>query len=106
MKNLKISFIALLAIVLAIGGSAFTAPSAKPTATGWFQYLGGDKNNPVNYSYSGTTDPCSGTNQFCAFNGTRQTANPSLPTQTSLNSASSQSSGFTMIISGVVDFKP
>lgn len=107
MKNLKVSFIALFAMVLGFCFSAFTAPSAKPAGSGWFTYNGsGSLNDPNNYTYSGTTDPCSGTARFCGFNGIQQSGNPSLPTMTSLTSASNQSSNFTKIVSGVVDFKP
>lgn len=108
MKRLKISTFAVIAIIMGICGSAFTALPNSPTVDQWFLYDGsGSLSNPSSYTYSGSISTCNAHIQFCAFNGIRQASpNQNMPTQTSLNSASSQSSGFTVEKAGLVVFKP
>ncbi len=99
--------IAVIAIVMGIAASAFTAPSNAPTTDQWFTYNGsGPLGNTSSYNYSGSTPTCSAHNQFCEFKGISQASpNQNMPTQTSLNSASSQSNGFTIEKAGLVVFK-
>ncbi len=109
MKKLKISLVAVVAICLAIGGSAFTVVHTAPkTVDAWFMYAGsGSKTDPANYNYTGATAPCTAHVKFCAFKGIRQAApNDQLPTQASVNSASSSSSNFTVEVSNLVNFQP
>lgn len=98
---------AVIAIVMGIAASALTLPPKMPLTSAWFTYNAGPVSAPASYSYSGTMPTCSSNNTFCEFEGVRQSSpNQNLPTQASLNSASSQSSGFTVPKAGIVDFKP
>jgi len=108
MKKFKISLFAVIAIVMGIAASAFTAPVNRPNVNQWFTYDGsGPLNNPSSYTYSGTTATCSGHVQFCEFNGIRQASpNDMLPTQASLDNASSQSNDFSIEKTGLVVFQP
>jgi hypothetical protein len=108
MKKFKISIIAVMALIMGIAASAFTAPVNSPTVNEWFTYDGsGPLNAPASYTYAGSTATCSGHVQFCEFKGIRQASpNDMLPTQTSLNSASSQSNNFSIEKTGLVVFQP
>ena len=98
---------AVMAIAMGIAASAFTLPAKRPLTNAWFTYNGGAVSVPANYTYSGSMPSWSGSNSLCEFEGIRQPApNQSLPTQASLNNASSQSNGFTVPKAGIVDFKP
>jgi len=108
MKKFKISLFAVIAIAMGIAASAFTAPVKSPTVNQWFTYDGsGPLNDPASYTYSGTTATCSGHVQFCEFKGIRQASpNDMLPTQSSLDNASSQSNDFSIEKTGLVVFQP
>lgn len=108
MKKIKISIIAVIAIVMGIAGSAFTTYQSSNTLDEWFIYDGiGLLSDPASYSYSGSTPTCTGHASFCEFKGIRQAVpNDDMPTQVSLNSASSQSSTFTVEKPGLVVFQP
>lgn len=108
MKKFKVSIVALVAIFMAIGGSAFTAATTAPTVDEWFLYDGsGSVNDPSNYNYTGSISSCSANVRLCAFKGQRQASpNQNMPTQTSVNSASSASSNFTVPVTNIVVFKP
>ncbi len=111
MKKVKISLLAVTAIVLGICSSAFTTASTASKsvlADEWFLYDGsGPVTDPANYSYSGAIPPCSAHTRYCAFKGQRQAApNQNLPTQASINSAAGASSNFTIEVANLVVFKP
>jgi hypothetical protein len=76
MKHLKISIVAVVAIVMGIAASAFTSKKIvkdeAPETMTWFQFTGSDPTNVaqvqnyLNYSYT-DGQPCSGlTNKICA----------------------------------------
>jgi hypothetical protein len=78
MKHLKISMIAVLAIIMGIAASAFTTSNGKSPDKGkltiaWFQFMGSDPTDVsqvqdnTNYSYVNGL-PCSGSNRICAVN--------------------------------------
>lgn len=108
MKSLKISLVALFAMVIGICSSAFTAANTAPVADDWFLYDGsGSVTDINNYNYTGSIASCNSNIRMCAFKGQRQAApNQHLPTPASLSSASSASSNFTIPVANLVVFKP
>jgi hypothetical protein len=108
MKRLKISFVALAAMLIGICSSAFTAPGSSKLADDWFLYDGsGSVTDINNYNYTGSIASCNSNVRMCAFKGQRQAApNQHLPTPASLSSASSASSSFTVPVTNLVVFKP
>ena len=110
MKKIKVSFLAVAAILLGICGSAFTgAPASAKSSTvdGWFIYDGsGPLDDPSNYAYTTDLSPCNAHVKFCAFKGTQQTGAPSRPTEASLDEAMDESNQFTIEVADLVVFKP
>lgn len=111
MTKLKVSFLAVAAILLGICGSAFTTveKSARVTPAGdsWFTYNGGTNTDPANYTYVGTSAPCSASSTYCAMKGFRQASpNQNRPTQQSLDDAASASGNFAIPVDELVHFKP
>jgi len=105
MKKFKISMIAVVAIVMGIAASAFTAPSRHLTDA-WFTINASeDPNLASSYTYVGTSSPCSGSSVLCAIEGVRDSSNPDQPLQNSVDDASMASSNFTQPVTGQVDFK-
>lgn len=105
MKKIKVS-LAAIAIVIAVGLSAFTAPDTK-LADGWFTIT--DASHPgvaSSYTYSGASSPCSGTTALCAIQGTRNPANLNQPLQSSVDADKTASNNFTQPAPGKVTFTP
>jgi hypothetical protein len=106
MKRIQISVIAVVAIVMGIAASAFTAPKVSLTDA-WFSINdGADPNLASSYTYAGTTSPCSGSTRLCAIEGVRDSSNPDQPLQSSVDDASTASNNFTQQVTGQVEFKP
>lgn len=105
MKKLKVSF-AAIALLFAIGLSAFTIPGKTTTTDAWFVIS--DPANPnlaASYTYVGSTDPCSSTDHLCAIKGVQQAyPNNNMPTQSSVNAASTASSNFANPVANQVSF--
>lgn len=98
--------IAVVAVVMGIAVSAFTAPKESLTDA-WFTINdGADPNLASSYTYTGTTSPCSGSTHLCAIEGVRDGSNPNQPLQSSVDDASSVSNNFTQPVMGQVEFKP
>jgi|GEM_PF-6166623 len=108
MKSLKISLVAIAAMLIGICSSAFTAPDHSKLVDDWFLYDGsGSLTDINNYSYSGSIASCNAHVRMCAFKGQRQAApNQNLPTPASFSSAQSASSNFTAEVANLVVFKP
>lgn len=109
MKKIKVSVLAVAAILLGIFGSAFTtAKPANNTLDGWFIYNGsGALDNPASYAYNTSIAPCSDHISFCAMKGNRQASpNQNRPTQQSLDDASTASNAFANEVTDLVVFKP
>lgn len=105
MKRFKISIFAVIAIVMGIAASAFTAPQTN-LSDGWFTLnANSDPTQASSYTYSGTTSPCSGSDVLCAITGTKDAMNPTRPQQSDVNAAYSASNQFKNPVSGQVDFK-
>jgi hypothetical protein len=105
MKKIKVSIFAVIAIVMGIAASAFTAPKA-PLSDGWFKINpNADPTMASSYTYSGTASPCSGSDVLCAITGTKDPLHPTRPLQSDVNSAKSASSDFQNEVPGQVDFK-
>ena len=105
MKKFKISLFAVIAIVMGIAASAFTAPKVKLTDA-WFTINGSaDPSLASSYTYSGTTSPCSGKDELCAIKGTKDPLQPMQPRQADVNAAKTASSNFTVPVDQQVDFK-
>ncbi len=97
--------LAMVAIVMGIAASAFTAPKA-PKSDGWFTInASSDPSLASSYTYSGTTSPCSGSDVLCAIIGTKDPMHPTRPLQGDVNSAKTASSNFQNPVTGQVDFK-
>lgn len=81
MKGIKISMIAVIALVMGIAGSAFTTQQPlqgkdHPATTAWFKFMGDPSDlsqlkNNVNYTFV-DGQPCSGDDVICAvlYSGT------------------------------------
>ena len=94
MKRLKISIVAVIAIIMGIAASAFTIPKTSPSDS-WFTIQNLSlPNSASSYTYYGTSSPCSGNDVLCAIEGTRDPANMSQPLQSSVNAASAESGNF------------
>ena len=108
MKSLKLSLVAIAAMLIGICSSAFTAPDNSKLVDEWFIYDGtGSLTDISNYNYSGSIASCNAHAQMCAFKGQRQAApNQNLPTPASFNSAKTASSSFTAEVANLVVFKP
>lgn len=104
MKKLKISIVAVLAIVLSIGASSFTHRSSKVLADEWFSYNGGTMTVPGNYTYEGTEPPCSGTATLCAIKVTNDGSNQ--PLQSALTLLYDNNNRFAAPVTNLIDFKP
>ena len=105
MKKFKVSIFAVIAIVMGIAASAFTAPKA-PLSDGWFTInANADPTLAASYTYSGASSPCSGSDVLCAIIGTKDPLHPTQPMQSDVNSAASASNTFQHPVSGQVDFK-
>lgn len=109
MKKMRISVLAVAALLLGVIGSAFTAPKAEKNTLldGWFKYNGGTKTLPSNYTYYGTSEPCDDIVKYCAMKGDRQASpNQARPTQASIDAAQSASTNFTVPVPDLVHFEP
>ena len=96
---------AVIAIVMGIAASAFTAPKAN-FAEVWFTIApASNPNLASSYTYAGVNSPCEGVDELCAIKGTEDIANPGHPLQADVNMARSASSEFTTPVEGKVDFK-
>jgi hypothetical protein len=105
MKRIKVSIFAVIALIMGIAASAFTAPKA-PLSDGWFTINpGADPTKAASYTYSGATSPCSGNDVLCAIIGTKDPLHQTQPMQSDVNSAASASNNFQQPVSGQVDFK-
>ncbi|MDQ2719436.1 MAG: hypothetical protein M3Z26_06685 [Bacteroidota bacterium] len=105
MKRLKISMIAVIAIVMGIAASAFNVRDAK-LADGWFTISSGNPNLAASYMYYGTSSPCFGSTALCAIEGTRNPSNLNQPLQTSVDTDKTASGNFAHPAAGKVTFTP
>lgn len=105
MKKLKVSF-AAIALLFAIGLSAFTIPGKTTTTDEWFVIdVPSSPNQAASYSYYGSSSPCSSNDHLCAIKGIRQASpNDNRPTQSSVNAASTASSNFANPVANQVSF--
>lgn len=105
MKRIKISMIAVIAIVMGIAASAFTVPKINLTDA-WFTINPlSDPTLSSSYTYSGQTSPCSGSDVLCAIEGTKDAVHPNQPRQVDVDAAKTASSNFTTPVTGQVAFK-
>ena len=105
MKKIKVSILAVVAIVMGIAASAFTAPQIN-LSDGWFTVnANSDPTQASSYTYSGTTSPCSGSDVLCAITGTKDAMQPTRPKQSDVDAAYSASNHFKNPVSGQVDFQ-
>lgn len=86
MKKLKISVIAVIALILGIAGSAFTAQKAgssdhRPPTSSWFRFMGNpasltELQDYTKYDYV-NGEPCTGEGIICAvlYSGTASSGN-------------------------------
>lgn len=98
----------MLALVVAVSLSAFTHQKPALTNEAWFLYNGGVKTNQDSYSYSATNPGCNSSAALCAVRAEIDESTivddditTAKPVETgsgikTLQSASSESSGFTM----------
>ena len=106
MKRLKISMLAVFAIVMGIPASAFNVKDTKLT-DGWFTIENPSlPDNAASYKYYGPSSPCSGSIALCAIQGTRNPSIPSQPLQSSVNTDKAASVNFTIPAAGKVTFTP
>lgn len=105
MKRIKISMMAVVAIVLGVAASAFTVPKANFTDA-WFTIQNPSAPNVASsYAYYGTTSPCSSNDHLCAIKGTRDVSpNQNLPLQSSVDAAKTASNNFTHTVANEVTF--
>jgi hypothetical protein len=103
MKKIKVSFIALLALMIGTVASSFTIHSPKKTADSWFRYDGGTVTSPASYTQVSMEPGCIGSNTLCAIYTLVGTN--SKPDQNALNNLSAASNGFTQSIDDEVDLK-
>lgn len=108
MKKIKISIIAVIAIVMGIVGSAFNSPNNQNHLDdGWFVIINpSDPSSAESYEFVGPTAPCHSPQQIlCAIKGTRDGSNPDQPMQSDVDNAKILSGNFTMPVANLVAFK-
>ncbi len=111
---MKKYFIGLLAVILAVGITAFAGIKTEKKkannalGTDWFQYIGTDPNSPASYQYVPAPLDCASNVNLCQIQGDRQASpNQNLPTPATVSAASTASGGFTHpAADGTVTFKP
>jgi len=70
MKKVKVSLLAVAAIMLGVFSSAFTTPSSTAVDDGWFLYNGsGPLDNPSSYTYTGSIASCNSNSPFLCDEG-------------------------------------
>lgn len=106
MKRLKISMIAVIALIMGMAASAFNVKDTNLT-DGWFTIQNPSApDNAASYMYYGATSPCSGSTVLCAIQGTRDPSNPAQPLQSSVNTDKAASGNFAHPAAGKVTFTP
>lgn len=104
MKKLKISIVALFAIICGLGLSSFTklAP-ATPNADSWFIYNSGSMTSPASYTFSSTEPTCAETTRLCAIHVLNDGSNK--PDQAALTSLYNNNDQFQEPVEGIIKFK-
>jgi hypothetical protein len=104
MKRIRISIVALFAILCGFGLSSFTKPTPpKPYADSWFIYNSGSMTSPASYTYSSTEPACAQTTRLCAINVLNDGSNK--PDQAALTSLYNNNDQFQEPVEGVIKFK-
>ncbi len=104
MKRIKISIVALFAIVCGLGLSSFTRTTAPaPVTDSWFIYNGGTMTSPGSYTYSSTEPTCAQTTRLCAIHVLNDGSDQ--PDQPALTSLYNNNNQFKQPVQGVIKFK-
>jgi len=104
MKRIKVSIVALFAILCGFGLSSFTKPTPpKPYADSWFVYNSGSMTSPNSYTFSSTEPICAETSRLCAILVLNDGSNK--PDQAALTSLYDNNDHFRKPVQGVIKFK-
>ncbi|MEO5990293.1 MAG: hypothetical protein ABIP68_01550 [Ferruginibacter sp.] len=104
MKRIRISIVALFAILCGLGLSSFTKPmTPKPYTDSWFIYDGGSMTAPSNYTFSSTVPTCAQTTRLCAIHVLNDGSDEH--DQAALTALYNNNNQFKQPVQGVIKFK-
>ena len=96
MKKIKVSFFAVIAIIIGMAASSFTIHAAKTTAMNWYEFNGtGDPADAADYDLA-TSDPTCNTTPDIVCAVRADEGNTGKPSQSELDAIVTASGSFTL----------